>query len=162
MLNWAHNVNCTMRSYCIVVTQAKHFSEFGMYLNARCPITRATFIKLLNLAYTVCKLAKSIFFVQLITDRLQNKEKFELQLYIHCMVQSPFQQYRYHQLYYYYTVCTNYVHCTFLGISFTHISVNFYIRVVIKIWSIYKKENNLTAQKKNMKSYKVSVAILII
>ena len=61
LLNWACIVNCTMISYCIVVTQAKHFSEFRMYLKARCPIARATFIKSLNLAYTVCKLAKSIF-----------------------------------------------------------------------------------------------------
>ena len=68
-----------MRSYCIVVTQAKHLGEFHMYLNARCPIARATFIKLSNLAYTVCKLTKSIFFVQSIKDRLQNKETFELQ-----------------------------------------------------------------------------------
>lgn len=37
MLLWAHIVNYTMRSYCLVVTQAKHFSELHMP-TCKCPL----------------------------------------------------------------------------------------------------------------------------
>ena len=123
--------------------------------DAQLPV-RETFVTLLNLHIQFVSLQKAFFFVQLIKDRLQNSKSLNYSVYtvwcnLHFNNIGTIDYNNYH-----YTVCI-YVQGTFLGISFTHISVNFYIRVIIKIWSIYKKEKKFTAQKKNMKSCKVSV-----
>ena len=99
--------------------------------DAQLPV-RETFVTLLNLHIQFVSLQKAFFFVQLIKDRLQNSKSLNYSVYtvwcnLHFNNIGTIDYNNYH-----YTVCI-YVHGTFLGISFTHISVNFYIRVIIKI-----------------------------
>ena len=122
------------------------------------PNCQSNIYKIIEFIISVCKLAKGNFFVQLITDRLQNKEKFELK-------------------------------CVWCNLHFNNIgTINYYVitqhaqMYIVPSWEILspillststsessskseaftKKEKKLTAQKKNMKWCKVSVAILII